>query len=137
MNPEDELKKGISILDQIMIPHGFKFVLGSTGKSSSGPFASGYYIKENRRLNLSVRFSLGCVTCQVDGKELDHSEYMQAVGIKGEYPSFSEKVNDAFKHLATDIQNHGLIFLNGSVVEFNKLFKFKKDNPPKEGFGAL
>ena len=137
MTPHDELKNGISILDPIMTKYGFKFVVGSIGSGSGGEFASGYYEKGSRRLNLSVRYSLGCVTYQVGETEISHSEYMRVIDKKGKYPGFSNQIKKAFEHLANDVKLHGSTFLSSSDCELRHLIESAESNPKKKGFGAL
>lgn len=131
MNPEDELKNGASILNPIMTSHGFGFVVGLSGSGSGGEFASGYYENGNRRLSFSVRYNLGCVSYQFGEKEIDHSEYMRAIGVNSENPGFSKQTRDAFVHLANDIEKYASVFLDGSDHELRQIFQWAKSNPKK------
>jgi hypothetical protein len=61
-NPEDVLNHGSQILGEILIGHGFTFVLKRSGPSSGGLFASGEFRGGDRTLELHYRGSLGLVT---------------------------------------------------------------------------
>ena len=125
------------MLDPVMIEHGFQFVPGSSGNSSGGSFASGYYQKGNRRFSFSVRYNLGCVTYYIEEDEIEHSKYMRVVGVEGEYPGFSQEPAEAFRHLANDVKNSLSTFLKGSDLEFRQIVQSAKANPKKKGYGAL
>src|SRR5437868_689109 len=93
MTPINALLEGCKILDAVMKPHGFNFVGGLTGKGSGGYFASGEYVRGDRRLELHFRYSLGLVTYHIGELSLTHDEYMRALlGKDGgnKYPGFSD-----------------------------------------------
>ena len=122
MNPEDELKEGVALLYSLMNDNGFHFVQDAKGFGSGGHFASGYFEKGNRRLNLSVRYSLGCVTYQYEKEEIPHEEYLRAVRAKGEYPGFSKRIIEAFEHLGGDLEKFFVVFLSGTDQELEEIF---------------
>src|SRR5215472_12168733 len=62
MTPVETLAEGCKILDSILVPSGFRFISGQAGKSSGGHFASGGYVRDERRLELHFRYSLGLVS---------------------------------------------------------------------------
>lgn len=73
MNPTEILSEGCkTILDPVMLVHGFRFAMERAGKSSNGPFASGSYINGNRSLELHVRASLGLVTYHYGDSSVTH-----------------------------------------------------------------
>ena len=74
-----------------MIPAGFVFVPGSTGKGSGGPFASASYTHGNRRLDFSYRWALGEVEYHMGESALNHKSYMRFLGVlaDSEYTRFS------------------------------------------------
>ena len=118
---------------------GFQFVLESGGSSSGGNFSQGAFISGNKRLELSVRWSLGCVEYQVSNHAISHADYMEAIGKKREssYPGFSNKPIEAFEHLLMDITQYCEKFLNRSDSEFIRLIEEYKSRPKKTGFRAL
>jgi len=137
MNPESELDKGVALLDPVMNKNGFQFVFSSKGNGSGGLFAAGYYEKGNRRLNMSVRYSLGCVTYQFEGYKIYHEDYLRAVRARGEYPGFSKQVIEAFGHLLDDLQGLFSVFLSGRDEALREIYSFVAKHPEKTGFKAL
>ncbi len=139
MNPREELENGIKLLNPIMEASGFHFVFESGGNSSGGIFSQGAFVSGRKRLELSFRYSLGCVEYRIDNNEISHAEYMEALGKKGEakYPGFSNKPIMAFEHLASDISKFSETFLKGSEEEFITLIDSYKRKPKKSGFAAL
>ena len=139
MNSREELEKGIELLKPIMEASGFHFVFESGGNSSGGNFSQGTFISGNKRLELSFRWSLGCVEYQIDDNKISHAEYMDAIEVKAEakYPGFSNNPIEAFEHLTVDISQFGEIFLKGNEEEFIKLIVDYKSKPQKSGFAAL
>jgi len=137
MNPEEEIEKGIKLLDPTLNEFGFRFKLDAPGASSGGRFCAGFYEKENRRLFISVRYSLGCVEYELGSDRIGHADYMRAIGVKGAYPGFSENTFGAFEHLLQDLQLHADVFLKGSNDEIKKIFTLAKNTPKKKGFSGL
>lgn len=139
MSPRAELEKGVEILLPIMEANGFRFVFENEGNSSGGNFSQGVFVSGNKRLELSVRWSLGCVEYQISGSSISHAEYMEAIGKKKEasYPGFSNEPIEAFNHLLADISQYCDLFLMGSDEEFIKLINEYKSKPKKSGFKAL
>ena len=60
-DPRHILRDGCAILDPLLREHGFSFVEGDVGVGSGGDFARGAYVRGDRRLDLSVRQTLGLV----------------------------------------------------------------------------
>ncbi len=111
------LRAGCKILDAVMMPHGFTFIEGLSAKGSGGHFASGDYVRDERRLGLSFRFSLGLVFYRINTLWATHDFYMkELLNSKGgnKYPGFSEDPLDGFRHLAYDLENFADDFLSGS-----------------------
>lgn len=143
MDPVEILNAGSKVLDPIMVPHGFTFVLTERGKSSGGRFACGEYRHANRRLELHFRWSLGLVTYHVGDVSLKHEDYTRAVaGVgkvqgKNAYPGFSEDPLDGFRHLREDLERFGGIFLKGSDDEFKTLRLWADAHPRIGGYKDL
>ena len=120
-DPKQVLEAGRAILDPLLTKHGFVWVSGVSGSSSGGQFASGQYLRANRRLEIHFRHSLGLVTYHVGPHRVQHAEYMRALlGSAGgnQYPGFSKEPLDAFRHLAHDLRRFCGTFLDGSDEEF-------------------
>jgi len=102
MNPVEVLHDGAAILASILGPSGFAFVETDSGLGSGGQFASGEFRRENRRLELHVRRSLGLVTYHVGKESLSHAELTRAVVATQrlqdlpEYPGFLKPHSTAF-----------------------------------------
>ncbi len=117
INPREILLAGCEILNPIMLAHGFAFVEGLSGKGSGGNFASGEYVRNERRLELHFRFSLGLVSYHLSDWVVSHLSYMrELLGEAGgnRYPGFSDEPLDGFRNLAYDLENFADDFLTGS-----------------------
>lgn len=139
MNPREELENGVKLLNPIMEASGFHFVYESGGNSSGGNFSQGAFISGKKRLELSFRYSLGCVEYQIEDLAITHAEYMEALEKKHEakYPGFSNIPIIAFEHLTSDISKFCNAFLKGSEEEFIKVINSYKSKPKKSGFAGL
>jgi len=140
MTPVDMLREGCGLLEPVMRRHGFSFKEGPAGVSSGGPSASGVYVNENQKLEIHFRFSLGLVTYHFGPTSLDHESYMHALlGTNGgnKYPGFSEDPFDAFKGLASDLENFATAFLNGNFEEFSRCVKATEERKKIPGFARL
>jgi hypothetical protein len=104
-DPKEQLLAGVDILRPLLEPHGFVFELETVGTGSGGLFASGAFKKDERRLELHFRYSLGLVRYHINQDSLDHETYMRLLGVYGrnQYPDFPQEPLDSFRHLAADI----------------------------------
>lgn len=68
MTPREVLERGVAILDSVLAPAGFRFVLREEGRGSGGDFAWGEYVRGERRLELHYRYSLGNVVYHAAGQ---------------------------------------------------------------------
>src|SRR4051812_30526515 len=85
------------------------------GVGSGGAFAWGAFVREDRRLELHFRWSLGLVTYHAGDQAISHEAYLRAVGVPSganQYPGFSDDPLDGFRHLAHDLH----AFLSEFVV---------------------
>jgi hypothetical protein len=130
------------MLNQVLAPHGFRFVENVSGVGSGGEFATGEFRRGNRRLELHFRGSLGLVSYHVGSDDLAHRDYVRAVretqGIKdeAEYPGFSDDPLDGFRHLCADLVRFGAAFTAHSG-EFAGLAAWTRQHPPPKGLAAL
>lgn len=115
MNPKDSLTAGATILAPLLSSHGFAFEFRDEGRGSGGYFASGEFVREERRLELHFRHSLGLVTYHVGPLHARHETYMKELGVLGrnQYPGFSDDPLDGFRHLANDL-GFAADFLSGN-----------------------
>jgi hypothetical protein len=140
MNPKQILQRGCEVLDPIMTRHGFTFVEGLSGQGCGGLYASGEYVRGDRRLGLFFRYSLGLVTYHIGELSLPHLEYMRALlGRNGEnqYPGFSDDPLDGFRHLKHDLENFCTDFLSGTGDEFKVCVERAAEQAKIKGFAAL
>jgi hypothetical protein len=113
------------------------------GKGSGGSYASGDYRRDDRRLELHFRWSLGLVTYHVGAWSLEHVDYVRAVqAVTGTdeaaaYPGFSVDASVGFEHLAIDLERFGGVFLNGSDAQFEELHRWAGKHPRPRGLAAL
>jgi len=117
LSPKEVLLDGAKILDAVLLPKGFRFQSRKEGKGSGGNFACGEFVREDRRLELHFRQSLGLVRYHVGDQSAFHESYMRELGgwDQCRYPGFSEDPAAAFHDLAHDL---GLAddFLSGSAA---------------------
>ena len=115
-SPKEALLDGAKILGAVPLPKGLRFQFRKEGKGSGGNFACGEFIREDRRLELHFRQSLGLVRYHVGDQCASHESYMRELGVLDQrrYPGFSEDPAAGFHDLAHDL---GLAddFLSGSA----------------------
>lgn len=115
MGPKHLLTKGVQILEPLLRSSGFRFRFGRSGAGSGGRFASGEFVRKDRRLELHFRYSLGLVRYHVDQESASHESYMRELNVwdQCQYPGFSDNPMDAFAALAHDL-SFADDFLDGS-----------------------
>lgn len=130
-SPKESLLAGTDILAEALQPHGFVFKLEAHNEGSGGPFASGAFSKDRRRLELHFRHSLGMVTYSIGEDSLDHEIYMRLLGVYGhnQYPDFPKDPLESFHHLAADIQKYCRNFTSGDAEQFRSLAIAFRTNP--------
>lgn len=142
-NSTELLLRGVAELAGVLEPAGFEFIQSDEGVDSGGPFASGEFLKGDRRLELHVRNSLGLVRYHFGEESLSHEDLVRAVrtleGIsaEGQYPGFSTDPMAGFRHLRHDLDQFGAIFLRGGAKAFRALKKWLNQHPKKSGFAGL
>src|SRR5215469_17249075 len=102
---EARLRAGVLAVAEALAPHGFTFRFRKSGNSSGGPFASGEFVRGDRRLELHVRESLGLVRYHLGSHSASHEYYMKELGVwpRCEYPGFPNDPLDPFVRLARDL----------------------------------
>lgn len=130
-NAQTTLMDGAEILARVLQPHGFIFKSEASGKGSGGEFSSGAFSRDNRRLELHFRDSLGLVSYHIDRYSLDHETYMRLLDVYGrnEYPGFPKCPLESFHHLAADIQKYCESFTSGDGEQFRSLAIIFRSNP--------
>jgi hypothetical protein len=140
MTSSQALERGAEILAALLGPYGFKFELTGEGKGSGGRFASGCFVKDDRKLELHFRYSLGMVSYHMGSASLGHETYMRFLRVrdKASYPGFSKEPLSGFRDLARDLKAYCSDFLEGSGHKF-KLFveEYEKNPGIFKGLGAL
>src|SRR6185437_2472083 len=136
MQAAELLKHARSILDPALTTHGFAFEPGLIGVGSGGPFAQGAYVRGDRRLEFSVRWSLGEVVYRVGNSLISHEELMRVVAgpRKARYPGFSDDPLDGFRGLRHDLELYGGGFLRGTAEDFHSTVRRAAETRPKSGF---
>jgi hypothetical protein len=143
MNPQEVLDRGVAELSEILGPAGFEFIDTGGGIGSGGPFASGEFVRGDRRLELHVRQALGLVRYHFDEVSLSHEDLVRGLrGLHGiaepaEYPGFSDDPSASFRHLRHDLERFGAIFLTGGAKAFRALKKWLDKHPRKSGLAGL
>ena len=130
-SPEKVLLASSKILDSVLTPCGFDFVLQNEGQGSGGRFASGRYVNRERFLELHFRQSLGLVAYHIGNETLDHETYMKFLGVYGSnaYPDFRQDPLDSFLSLAGDLERYCDDFLRGDGVRFRQFATELKRDP--------
>jgi len=137
-NRERQLLEGCKLLDPILLPFGFAFELVGAGAGSGGPAAHGFYARDDRRLDLHVRWNLGLVSYTLDGLELSHADFMLGVAAGANaYPGVSDDPQIAFAHLASDLERFGTDFISGSGDEFRRCYREVEGLSGMSGFKRM
>ena len=140
IDPRAVLLDGAEILTQTLAPHGFSFVQGPIGKGSGGHFASGDFVRGDRRLELHFRYGLGLVKYHLGDVSIDHETYLRSLGKWPErrYLDFSSEPLESFRALAHDLTRFCSDFLSGPGTEFKAFAAAYASNPNRfKGFGVL
>jgi hypothetical protein len=139
----DLLERGVAELVGVLGPAGFEFIETDDGASNGGSFASGEFLRGDRRLELHVRSSLSLVRYHFDEASLSHEDLVRGVraleGIseEGQYPGFSNDPMAGFRHLRHDLERFGDIFLRRGAKAFRALKKWVDKHPKKSGLAGL
>jgi len=130
-DPKRQLLAGVRILDEVMRRHGFEFRFENEGRGSGGRFANGSYYRDDRRLELHFRGSLGMVTYWIGESRLMHLDYMRSLGVYGRnrYPDFSDDALDSFRELGKGIAEFAQDFTGGNGEHFRSFAEQLKKNP--------
>jgi hypothetical protein len=80
-SPKEALLDGAKILDSVLLPKGFRFQFREEGRGAGGNFAWGELVREDRRLELHFRKSLGLVRYHVGDQSAFHESYMRELGL--------------------------------------------------------
>jgi hypothetical protein len=137
------LERGVTSLAEVLGPAGFEFIETDDGTTNGGTFASGEFLRGDRRLELHVRSSLGLVRYHFGDEALSHDDLvrgvraLQAISEEGQYPGFSSDPMAGFVHLRHDIERFGAIFLRGGAKAFRELKKWVNKHPRKSGLAGL
>jgi hypothetical protein len=122
VTPKELLIAGASVLHPVLGPAGFVFEFREESDGSGGEFARGEYVRENRRLELHFRWSLGLVTYHVSDESASHEAYMRGLGVweNCRYPGYSTQPLDAFSDLAADL-GHADDFLYADALVLSRV----------------
>jgi hypothetical protein len=143
--PTELLERGVAELTGVLGPAGFEFIQSDEGTDASGAFASGEFLKGDRRLELHVRSGLGLVRYHFgeDEEAMSHEDLvrgvraLEGIAAEGEYPGFSTDPMAGFRHLRHDLDRFGAIFLRGGAKAYRALKKWVNKHPRKSGFAGL
>jgi hypothetical protein len=134
---EKIMRAGAALLEPKLNPLGFTFRITNVWPmTSGGPAANACFVRDNRAIHFSFRFSLGLVSYQTGAIQLTHEQYMRALGVLtvARYPGVSADPMAAFADLASDLQ-YCDSFLLDSGTAFSILAG--EYNEPPSGFQRL
>ena len=125
-SPKQFLEDGAIILKPFLNIEGFSFSIMETGKGSGGNFASGEFLKGDRRIRLHFRHSLGLVTYYIGRHSASHDVYIKFLGVSehSQYPGFSNNPMDGFVHLLHDLKFIKTDFMVGDGTILIKAAKY-------------
>jgi hypothetical protein len=105
LSPSAILISGAEIVADALVPYGFNFRYGGSGRGSGGHFAWGEFVLNDRRLEFHYRRGLGLVTYHLGNHRASHEAYMRELGVldKNRYPGFSSQHLQSFRDLAHDL----------------------------------
>lgn len=103
--PRDFLIAGVQILEPLLLSKGFHFRFGAEGIGSGGKFAWGEFVREDRRLELHFRRTLGLVRYHAGEQSASHEWYMRELEVWDQclYPGFSGDPSNGFEGLVHDL----------------------------------
>jgi hypothetical protein len=90
-SPIELLERGVAELAEVLGPAGFEFIQTDEGADARGPFASGEFLRSDRRLEMIVRSSLGLVRYHFGEESLSHEDLvrgvrtLEGISAEGEY----------------------------------------------------
>lgn len=142
-SPTALLERGVAELTAVLGPAGFEFIQTEDDVTTGGAFASGEFLRGDRRLELQVRSSLTLVRYHFGEESMSHDDLvrgvraLEAIAEEGQYPGFSSDPMVGFRHLRHDIERFGAIFLRSGAKAFRALKKWVDKHPKKSGFAGL
>lgn len=140
MTPEQRLREGADILAPLLAPAGFQFHVEEVGQGSGGPFARGAFVRDNRRLELHYRWSLGLVSYTVDATRVIHEDLaraQRAVVGPSQWPGFFDRPLDDFRALLADLRSVAAPFVLGSDDDFRAIAAWVESHPRRDGLARL
>ncbi len=141
--PTALLQRGVAQLTPVLGPAGFEFIQTEDSASSGGSFASGEFLRGDRRLELQVRSSLVLVRYHFGDQSMSHEDLVRGVRAlekiadQGQYPGFSNDPMAGFHHVRHDLERFGAVFLRGGAKAFRALKKWVDKHPRKSGLAGL
>ncbi len=103
-------------METILLPANFRFQIGASGHSSTGPYATGSFSHSEMKIDLAYRwFGFGCVNYEVDSGSISHDDMMRSLGFGETYMlhyspedmiSYGRNGEDAIDSLIHDLKEH-------------------------------
>lgn len=131
-------------LNPVLNPYGFVFELHSSGFSSLGLFASGFFQRLPIQIGLIYRHCLGSVSYQWDKFDISHTDYMEYLGhaddsmliydAKG-FESIGRDGEDPVHALIYDLEHFAKPMLEGNTDEFVRAAKTAYEKRLRELLG--
>jgi hypothetical protein len=132
LDPLDQLAEGVATVAPVLERHRFTldpieregFSMTAYARLEQTIDAS--FSRGMRRLQLSLGHRLAPVVYRVGPTALSHQQLMQVVlgdPHEAAYPPYSEDWRDGFRALARDLENHGGVFLEGSLLRWLRTYR--------------
>lgn len=121
-------------LRPLLEPLGFVFRVVRTANSSGGVSCEAELTRQDRKIELHFRHSLGLVRYHVGSISASHTAYWEIVGggRARRYPGFGSTPVDAFQHLAADLAHIRSDFVDGDCSMLCEASRVEKGRSAEE-----
>jgi hypothetical protein len=126
----DHAEAGAAILQPVLQAAGFGAPAFEQARGSGGPAAIATWRRaDGMSVEAHVLGSLGIVRYCWAGAAVTHQDYLRLRGRHGEYPGYSDSPQQAFQHLAADLEGVAADVLALSADEFVGVVAAVRDLP--------
>jgi hypothetical protein len=119
--PRELLQAGVEVLNPFLNSVGYHFQFDHDGQGSGGYYACGRFACGNRSIELHHRWGLGIVNYQFSGFSLDHSAYLDGLGLDRDSHYLWLRLEagiDRYEGLLEDLRQFCADFLTGTASQW-------------------